>query len=396
MYVRLLWLSSALCLFLYDCGGNSRFAPAASDPTKGTVTGMVTCADTGKPARFATVELVRSTNGSGDQKNSGNDSAVTGLDGKFSIPGVAPGDYYAFATLDGYLDPTVGIDFDRIDTSASEDKLDAEMIEQWKEHMVEVSVNAQKTSDLSVTIERGAEITGAVSYDDGSPAAGLHFALYRKNEKGGWSEVGLHSPDSFALDEKSGARGRYDIANLSAGEYVVCALLPADNQANSPQVCLGNTFRRRDANTLKLQPGDVENGADIEIPLGKIHSIAGSVVQAVNNQPVSKARIHLLYADDRAEAISMDVFSGGTFLLPFVPEGSYILRVTDASWTDPATQSAADSGGKSTAKVHDLAVREVPVTVDQDVTNLSIGLVAVPDTPANAATGAQTPAAPPQ
>ena len=50
--------SSALCLLLYDCGPNSRFAPVKPDPTKGTVTGTVICGDTGRPARFATVQLL--------------------------------------------------------------------------------------------------------------------------------------------------------------------------------------------------------------------------------------------------------------------------------------------------------------------------------------------------
>jgi len=373
---RLLWLSSALCLALYDCGSTSRFAPTAPDPTKGTVTGTVLCADTGKPARFASVELVRSSGGTGSDKSSESSTAITGLDGKFTIQGVAPGDYYAFATLDGYLNPIYGIDFARIDTNATDEKLNAEMIDQWKDHMVEVAVNAQQTADLPITIERGAEITGAITYDDGSAAVGLRFALYRKNSKGEWARVGLAMQDTFSMEEKSGARGRYDIANLSAGEYVVCSLLPVDNEANSPQVCLGNTFRKRDAKPLSVGPGDTVNGADITVPLGAIHSISGTVVQGVSNQPVSRAKIHLLYADDREEAMVMAMFTDGSFLLPFVPQGSYIVQVTDAAWTEPAQQ--AEAGKAAAPKTHAFAVRELQVTVDQDVKELKIGLMEVP------------------
>ena len=251
MLGRLLWFSSALCFSLHDCGTVSRFAPIAPDPAKGTVTGTVICADTGKPARFATVELVRSTVGTGEEKSSEPATAITGLDGKFSFQGVTPGDYYAFATLDGYLNPLYGVDFGAVDTNASDDKVNAELIDQWKEHMVNVSVSAQHASDASFSIERGAEISGTVTYDDGSPAAGLRLALYRKNAKGGWSGVGPQFLDSFPLDEKIGARGRYSIANLPAGEYIVCSLLPGDNRANSLQVCPGNTFRKRDAKSLR-------------------------------------------------------------------------------------------------------------------------------------------------
>ena len=43
------------CLCVDGCG--SRHPPKKPDPTKGTVTGVVICEDTGKPARFATVTL---------------------------------------------------------------------------------------------------------------------------------------------------------------------------------------------------------------------------------------------------------------------------------------------------------------------------------------------------
>jgi hypothetical protein len=379
MSVRLLGLCATLCLFLHDCGGSSRFAPAKSDPTKGTVTGTVICADTGKPARFATVELVTSTNGTTGTASSDQETAVTGLDGKFRIDGVPPGNYLAFATLDGYLNPIYGVDFERAGANAADTQQNANLIEQWKDHMVEVSVAAQHTTDLPIEIERGAEITGTVTYDDGSPAIGIRFALFRKNSKGALTAVGLSSDSAFSLDEKSGARGRYDIANLSAGDYAICALLPADNQANSPEVCLGNTFRKRDAAIIAMTPGDVASGVDIVIPLNAIHSVAGTIVQAIDNKPVSRAKIHLLYADDREEAMSMDMFSDGTFLLPYVPQGSYILKVTDAALTAPTPASATPvAGGNAAPKEKPFVPREVPVTVDQDISNLQIALVEPP------------------
>jgi hypothetical protein len=121
------------------------------------------------------------------------------------------------------------------------------------------------------------------------------------------------------------------------------------------------------------------NGADIIIPLNEIHSVGGSIVQGVNNQPVSHAKIHPLYADDREEAMSTDIFSDGTFLLPFVPQGSYILQVTDATVDVPATAAAPAGPAVSAApKTRALAPREMPIAVDQDVSNLQIALVEPP------------------
>lgn len=375
---RWFWLGSAVCVMMYQCGSGSRFAPTKPDPTKGTVTGTVICADTGKPARFATVQLLPSPNGLAGEGAPSEQQAVTDLDGKFKIEAVTPGDYFAVATLDGYLDPVYGIDFDRMNAKGGDNEQTADVIEQWKEHMVEVSVSAHNPTDFTIQIERGAEVTGTVAYDDGSPAIGMRFALYRKNAKGGLSTVGPKSDQGFSLEEKSDARGRFAVTNLPAGEYTVCTLLPGDSQASSPQVCLGNVFRKRDARTITASPGDTVNGADIVIPLHSIHSVTGSIVQGVKNQSPTKATVHLLYADDREPAMAVDMFSDGSFLFPFVPEGAYIVQVTNATYEEPAPQAGADSSAKTAAKAHAFADREVAVTVQGDVTDLSIALVEAP------------------
>ena len=377
---RLFLLSSAVCLMMYDCGPTSRFAPRKPDPTKGTVVGTVICADTGKPARFAMVELLPGPNSPRGEGAPGQEIAETDLDGKFKIEAVTPGDYFVFATLDGYLNPIYGIDFDRVSADGDDNKQTADVIEQWKEHMTEISVSAHNTTSFGLQIERGAELSGTVSYDDGSAAIGMRFALYRKSGSGGWSTVGASSEQGFALEEKSDARGRFNVSNLPAGEYAVCTLIPGDNQAGSPQVCLGDVFRKKYARTVTATAGEAVNGVDIVIPLRSIHSVAGSVIQAISNQSPSKAKLHLLYADDREEAISVDMFSDGSFFFPFVPLGSYVLKVTDASYSETpgTTESAGSSGNQAQVRIHTFADREMMITVDADVNDIKVPLVEAP------------------
>jgi hypothetical protein len=307
------------------------------------------------------------------------ETAETDLDGKLKIEAVAPGEYFAFATLAGYLDPEYGIDFEPVDSKKEDSEQTREVIDQWKEHMVEISVSAQHTTDFSIQIERGAEISGTVTYDDGSPAIGIRFAFYRRNAKGGWSGVGSGSPSGFSMPEVSDSRGRFAVTNLPAGEYAVCSVVPGDNQDSSPQICLGNVFRKRDARTISATAGESVNGADIVIPLKAIHSISGSLATILAGQPPVQAKLRLLYADDREVAMSTSTFSDGSFLFPFAPEGSYILQVTDARYAEvPPTGSAQPAAGTPAAKVHDLADREIPVTVDGDVRDLAIQLVEAP------------------
>src|ERR1035437_4284600 len=97
---------SMLCLF---AGGCNKHLAKKPDPTKGTVTGIVLCADTGKPARFAMVNLTGAPKP--DEKSDDGDlmpaseSTITDLDGRFRMEAVEPGRYFAFAILEGYLDP---------------------------------------------------------------------------------------------------------------------------------------------------------------------------------------------------------------------------------------------------------------------------------------------------
>lgn len=323
------------------------------------------------------VIIVPDPSGPKDGTSSREDTNETDLDGRFKIEAVPPGQYFAFATLEGYLDPEYGLDFGALGRDANGDEKMSDIIDQWKEHMVEISVHAQQTTDVSIEIERGAEIAGRVTYDDGPPAIGIRFAIHRRNAKGGWSIVGALGEGSFALHETSDSHGRFVIPNLPAGEYIPCAVIPGDTQVSSPQICLGNVFRKRDARSISVGAGDVVNGADIQIPLRAIHSIAGSLVQIATDQPPIQAKLLLLYSDDREVAMSTSSFYDGTFLFPFVPEGSYILQVTDGKSTEPAPAPSTENSASPPAKEHEFAKRELAVTVDRDVRDFNVGMVEI-------------------
>src|ERR1700677_3608233 len=102
---------ATICLVGTGCRQWSHKKP---DPTKGAVTGIVICEDTGKPARFANVALTRAPEK--DVKFNVSEAlpaaelTVSDLDGRFRLEAVEPGRYYAYAVLDGYLDPAKSID----------------------------------------------------------------------------------------------------------------------------------------------------------------------------------------------------------------------------------------------------------------------------------------------
>lgn len=391
---RLCWFCAAAfaCLSLSGCPDYN--GPRKPDPTKGTVTGLVLCTDTGKPARFATVMLLRAydpkTAGNGPDKNSVDldETGTTGLDGRFKIEAVPPGDYYAFATLDGYIDPTLAVDENRLGSEASEREKLIDEIDQWKDHLVKLTVAAQHISDINVSIDRGASIEGTMIYDDSSPAIGIRFAVLRKTAQDHWIKIGSNGDDGWPSDVKSDGRGRYSIADLPEGEYRVCALLPVRDENASPKFCFGGGFRIDKAEAVKVSAGETHSGVDIVLPLDGLFAVAGNVTAGTDAHAPSQATVHLLYADDREEARQAAMLKDGSFSFDYVPGGNYILQVTNAQdvVASAAAQSAGSSNGDSgagspaqaVAGVHKYMDKETPLTVQNDMDDVQVTLVDPP------------------
>jgi len=371
------WLPVLFVVCLSLAGCNGRHPTKKPDPTKGSVTGIVICEDTGKPARFATVNLTaapaKDNKGKDEDPLPALESADTDLDGRFRMEAVEPGRYYAFATLEGYLDPQRAIDFTRLEGLANDRERGLEAIREWKEQMVEVTVSAHRSSEVTVRVLRAAEIAGIVTYDDGSPAIGMHFQLLRKTGTNSWTGVGLALFSDWKIPATSDGRGRYTLTNLPAGEYKVCALLPADDEDAAPRVCLGNTFRSKNASTVKVQVGETANGADIVIPLTGLRNVAGTVTAVSDGHPVGRGKVQLLYADDREVARKSSLLEDGSYTFGFVPDGSYILQVSGVADADQKTD------GKTKARPAQTYVdKEMPLVVAGDMEDVNIPVAATP------------------
>ena len=366
------WLL-ALSLAAFVPTGCNKHAPKMPDPTKGAITGVVLCADTGKPARFSTVTF-SAVPKADDKSDKGaplpaTETAITDLDGRFRLEAVEPGRYYAFATLEGYLDPMRGIDFARIDAIEGDREQQLEAIKEWKDHLVSVIVQVNRTADVTMNIERGAEINGTVAYDDGSPAIGMHFQILRKSEKGAWSAVGFSLFETWNIPTVSDGHGRFSLTGLPAGEYTVCALMPSDTQDAAARVCLGNTLRKKDAATVKLHAGEVLNGSDITIPLSGLSTVAGTVTALADGHGVPRGTLRLLYADDREKTRETTLAADGRFSFDYVPRGNFILQVAGGS---EAEERAPGEG------IQSYADKETPVTVLDDVDDINIALASLP------------------
>jgi hypothetical protein len=405
-------LVSALILF---AGTLSALQPAPAVPAVGLgqVTGRVSCADIGQPARFASVQLIGEhpeANPMLDAASMGKNpdmekviakamaavmkgnglSAVTGLDGSFTMDKVPPGTYYVVAQLAGYQSP-----FSQI-SAMERVKADEATIKAVEAAAEKIVVQPGQSAHVEIRLERGASISGTVRYDDGSPAPTVIPVLMTLGKDGKWKEL---SPSSM-LPMMTDDRGHYRIFGIVAGKYAIKATLPTMQTTSGLGASVnmhmslgdalivysGGALHEKDIKPVEVGTGDEVDGIDVVFPLDNLHAVSGSVVAKADNHPVDSGTILLEDSDTKTTLRTVTVEPDGSFHFNYVPEGQYLLKAAGAADTD--TAGNADAGNDLMRLMRSKVLKsygdaELAVTVKND----AVGLVLqVPDqgaTPAN-------------
>jgi hypothetical protein len=268
-----------------------------------------------------------------------------------------------------------------------------------------VDVEAGQAATVTLRLERAAEVSGDVLYDDGSPAVGLKLHLLRKDKDGKLIEVSpmmLDRTGIFGAHETTDDRGRYRMIGVPAGEYAVSATLPAEemtmggllgsggasmtmtsNEGGAFSVFYGGKFRKKDAATIKVGEGELVGGIDVTIPIGGLHTIRGTVTAQRDGHPLSIADLELLYADDMESARSVRMEGDdGSFVLAYVPEGKYILRVLSASDAEKLEIHEGTVSLSQNIVIRYYGKAEMPLLVQGDVSGFDL---AAPDVAADKA-----------
>lgn len=379
--LRLLLLCLLVCVLVAGCD-DSKGRRSRPTPNTGSVAGVVLCSDTGKPARFATV-ILTAVPQPGDSYTSGvplksSNTGITDLEGRFRIDAVSPGAYYVFAWMPGYVDPVASLNAKRFEGITDDKARQADAIEQLKDHMVAVSVKAHREIAVTLSMDRAAEITGTVTYEDGTPASSMHFDLLRRVNEKTWTGVGMMEANPWVFHSRSDNHGQYKISDLLPGEYKICAQFPSYDNETPASWCLGNTYRFKDAEIIKLQPGEVTSNVNIEIPLSGMHTVSGTVNAMADGHVLTRGTVRLLYADDRETAREVDVFDDGGFVFDYVPEDGFILLFTEFREEVPVSPDVKASGAQPTDSkptiTRNYADREIRVDVQDDIADMTVTL----------------------
>ncbi len=363
----------------------------------GSVSGHVICSDTNGPARFASVTLTPViAPKSGTRRDKADSTGPrqisrivhTGLDGSFTMSGVAPGNYYVLADQAGYQAASGQLTRDQMDKpTEATSKIMAQLL-------TPVSVAANHGSTVEVRLLRGASISGRVRYDDGTNDGGAAVKLWRKGEDGKWTEFFGHPLLNYfgvATDDL----GQYRFAGLPSGEYRVARELTiqriwtdslfgssrswSSDGDYSMAVYYGGALREKDAKTVTLKSGEDADGVEIEIPVSKLHSIDGSLAEQGSGRHVNAGKVALTFADDGKELVSAKVEDDDeAFHFAFVPEGQYVVKVTGAA---DVTREQISNGPDSmppfhvdTKTVRTFGEAKQPLVVTSDVTGLVVSV----------------------
>ena len=346
--------------------------PVRAEAT-GSVVGHIYCSDTNEPARFAKVFLepvpqepkltstdAASINAVAAKPSTAQrtDTVSTTLDGSFSLAKVHPGAYYVIVDETGYINPR------NLFTDKQLSDPSPEVRDELARKLTRVVVEANQTEVTEVLLERGASISGTVLYDDGSPAASVWVQLLHKDRDGHWIELPRNGNTITTTDTDD--RGYYRIASLLADEYMVEATLQLVDSKNVVSNVGGNqiqyvmqsfrfslsfygngTPRIDGATGVKLGASQSRTGQDMTLPIAKLHKLSGRVLAGADSHPVNAATVALVDRDTNKQLVSADVErEDGLFHFAFVPDGDYILRISNARdvvWEPAQPQPGAGS-----------------------------------------------------
>jgi hypothetical protein len=308
----------------------------------GGVSGHVYFAGTNAPARFATVALQPVAMKSDDRPfaERSKDPAIhvypTSLDGSFQVPRVSPGAYYVVVKYPGYLSPFSQFsNADLVHPAPDVQQRIAALLPT-------VTVTANNVANIDIRLTRGASVAGTVTFDDGMPYAGASVSLMQRGADGKLVQARLSEGDT--ADDQ----GHFRMTGLIAGEYILQVGLNVTEAITnsvlgqpsswysayrySLDYYSGDTPRQRDAKPFKLEDGEDLPSQNLTIPITKLHGVAGSIVEQKTGRAINKGMVALLYADDNSELTKAEVTPDEAgFHFSFVPEGEYLLKVTEAS-----------------------------------------------------------------
>lgn len=271
----------------------------------GVISGVVKAADTGLPLVSAKIGLLGPN---GKYLNSGS----TDEEGRYSITGLPPGNYFLYSRYDGYVMQSYGTEF-----SNNSDVVD--------EGGVDVVVG-QPVTDINFALQpsdRSASISGRVIDSESG------MALERV-------QINLYDDHGKLFTVSTDSDGRYHFYELQPGAYYVYAFTGLEHVAEifGGGAC---TPSCDPANGKPILLDTDESVGDIDFQLRKGAAITGKVTTVDGKYPGS---LYVTVIDAGGQLIgSVSVGAEGKYRVAGLPEGEYFVQVSPGFYFDWAGNS---------------------------------------------------------
>jgi hypothetical protein len=136
--------------------------------------------------------------------------------------------------------------------------------------------------------------------------------------------------------------------------------------------------RRSDAQMITLKAGEERDDVAFTIDLNALHTVSGHVSATGDGGTVASGTVRLTDSADSTLTRMAQIQPDGSFVVQWVPAGTYTLSVTNAS----SSPGFGYSGGRGQATSDGSAERfqqfQEPLTVsDSDVTGVGVSLAPV-------------------
>jgi hypothetical protein len=313
--------------------------PAAQTGTA-AIRGRVFAGDTGKPLRRARI-AVSSPDLGGNQRNTSTDA-----DGRYELTDLPAGRYTMRVSRSGYLELRYG-QRRPLEPAKQIQLLDRQVVER-----------------IDFSLPRMGLITGRVLDEFGDPIEGVNVYALRSMYFNGKRQL---VPTGGGPQVRTDDAGQYRLLGLAPGTYFITASTREtwtvargdvkETMGYAPTYFPG-TPRVSDARRVTVKLGQEAGNTDFALVVGRAAKISGTAFDS-HGKPFSSVSVGQEVRGDSfasfGSAASGPVAADGTFSIPNIPPGDYVLSAV----------SGRDTGEPDVARL--------PVTVDSvDLDNISL------------------------
>jgi hypothetical protein len=226
----------------------------------------------------------------------------TRFDGSFFFSHMAAGTYFVIASYPGYVSPYVALSLAEARSQYGTWQPLGPSQQAAKELVLKtiprITIQSSQPATIDVSLERRAAISGNITYDDGTPAAGLSVTvLARMTQDGKETWAPFKPPPNSPPQVYTDDRGGYRVTGLPARKYIVQVMLDLGktityissagtrgigSSGSSLTFYSGSTPRLKDAAVLALDLGEERVASPVLDPSALSSS---SAIRSVQKRP---------------------------------------------------------------------------------------------------------------